>query len=136
LPLSQLAAEIGEEYAARQESNAPTDDLYALALRLIPFFLRHNGEADAVDLLMELESISSIIPFVDEETYPRVCLYMVSCVNLLVPPDDREFLRTARAIYRKHGRLTEAIALAMRLNDKELIKEDFEAARTVYVCDS
>jgi 26S proteasome regulatory subunit N1 len=126
-----LAAEIGEEYAVRQESNVPTDDLHALALRLIPFFLGHNGEADAVDLLLELESISSIIPFVDEDTYPRVCLYMVSCVSLLVPPDDHEFLRTARTIYRKFNRLTEAITVAMRLNDKEMIKEDFESAKTM-----
>jgi 26S proteasome regulatory subunit N1 len=124
-----LAAELSEEYIVRSDPDArrPTDDLLALGLRLVPFLLTHNGEADAVDLLLELESIPSIIPHVDENTYARVCLYMVSCVSLLIPPDDKLFLKTAREIYRKHGKYTESLTLALRLQDQELIKEDFEA---------
>jgi 26S proteasome regulatory subunit N1 len=121
-----LASELGEEFLVRQETESTTDDLLELGLRLIPFLLTHNGEADAVDLLLELESISSIIPHVDNNTYARVCLYMVSCVNLLVPPDDKEFLKTARQIYRKHGKFTESMTLALRLQDLDMIKEDFE----------
>lgn len=124
---SHLASELGEEFLVRQETSDSTDDLLTLGLRLVPFLLSHNGEADAVDLLLELESISSIIPHVDANTYARVCLYMVSCVNLLVPPDDKEFLKTARQIYRKHGKFTESITLALRLQDMEMVKEDFEA---------
>ncbi|GAA5942710.1 proteasome regulatory particle base subunit RPN1 [Sporobolomyces koalae] len=122
-----LAAEIGEEYIVRQEKSESTDDLLALGLRLVPFLLSHNGEADAVDLLLELEAIREIIAFVDSNNYPRVCLYMVSCVNLLPPPDDVEFLKTAREIYRKHQRYTEALTLSIRLQDQDAIKEDFEA---------
>ncbi len=70
------------------------DELLSLALELIPFFLTHNAEADAVDLLLELESIESIEKFLDgnvseeedktvamrhdrEDRYRRVCVYMV-----------------------------------------------------------
>lgn len=53
---------------------------------------------------------------------------MFSCVNLLVPPDDIQFLRTAHQIYRQHDKYTEAVSLAIRLGDHDLIKEDFEAA--------
>ena len=126
-PNRHLASELGEEYLARQTTAEATDDLIQLGLRLVPFLLTHNGEADAVDLLLELESIPEIIPHVDDNTYARVCLYMVSCVNLLVPPDDKEFLKTARKIYRKHGKFTESITLALRLQDMDLVKEDFEA---------
>lgn len=52
---------------------------------------------------------------------------MVSCVSLLPPPDDVEFLKTARELYRKHQRYTEALTLSIRLQDQEAIKEDFEA---------
>ncbi|CAG8757584.1 3_t:CDS:2, partial [Cetraspora pellucida] len=51
------------------------------------------------------------------------------CVNLLVPPDDVAFLRTAHAIYRKENKFTEAVSLAIRLGDYDLIREDFNAAR-------
>ncbi|SCV69211.1 BQ2448_2231 [Microbotryum intermedium] len=125
-----LAAELGEEYLARQNDDSlteSTDELLQLGLRLVPFLLTHNGEADAVDLLLELESIPSIVPHVDKDTYARVCLYMVSCVNLLVSPDDQLFLKTAREIYRKHGKYTESIALSLKLQDMDLIKEDFES---------
>ncbi|BGP02988.1 hypothetical protein RTG_02952 [Rhodotorula toruloides ATCC 204091] len=122
-----LAAEIGEEYAARQEKEESTEDLLALGLRLVPFLLTHNAESDAVDLLLELESIDRIVDHVDSNTYQRVCLYMVSMVYYLTPPDDVDFLKTARAIYKKHSRYTEALTLALRLQDMDMIKEDFEA---------
>jgi len=50
---------------------------------------------------------------------------MMSCVNLLVPPDDREFLKCAREIYRKHERWSQAIVCSLRLGEQDLIKEDF-----------
>lgn len=50
----------------------------------------------------------------------------LSCVPLLVPPDDRAFLKTAAAIYAKHERYPEALALAIRLRDKKLIRKYFE----------
>ncbi|CAO1614769.1 unnamed protein product [Sympodiomycopsis kandeliae] len=124
-----LAAEIGEEYNLRVDKEEDTQDLLNLGLSLVPFSLKHNAEADAVDLLMELESIHKLPPFVEKDTYARVCLYMVSCVNLLVPPDDAIFLKTAHDIYVKHDRFSEALVLALRLGDRDLIRSDFEAPR-------
>ena len=72
-----LALEIGREHENRAEAEEGDKDLKDLALSLIPFFLSHNAEADAVDLLAQLEIIDRIPPFLDENTYPRVCLYMV-----------------------------------------------------------
>lgn len=48
-------------------------------------------------------------------------------MNLLPPPDDLAFLRTAHKIYVQHQKFPEALALAIRLNDRELIREDFDA---------
>ncbi|KAJ5568557.1 hypothetical protein N7450_011043 [Penicillium hetheringtonii] len=102
--IRHLALEIGQEYQNR-----------------------HNAEADAVDLLSEMEIIGEIAKFVDENTYARVCLYMVSMVNLLTYPEDQEFLRTAHDIYVRYNKLSQAIVLAIRLNDIELIKSDINA---------
>jgi 26S proteasome regulatory subunit N1 len=122
-----LALEIGTDFARRQEQDQDTTHLRELALSLVPFFLKHNAEADAADLLFEIDSIADIVPFLDENTYARVCLYMVSMVPLLSIPDDITTLRTAHTIYRKYGQLAQAMTLAIRLNDIELVQEDFDA---------
>lgn len=131
--VSHLADEIGEEFVARRSKSEPTKELLDLALRLVPFFLTHNGEVEAVDLLGELESIASIVPFVDHDTFARVCRYMVSCVNLLPPPDDVEFLKTARQIYLNEKRHTEAIVLSLKLQDFQLVEEDFNSPKNPLV---
>lgn len=122
-----LALEIGEEYNKRTEKEEPVTDLLDLSLKLIPYFLSHNAEADAVDLLLEVESTERLPEFVDSNTFARVCLYMVSCVPLLAPPDDSSFLHTAYNIYLSHGQLTQALALAIRIDDEDLIKSVFNA---------
>ena len=122
-----IAAELGTEFTARKESEATVDDLIALAITCSDFLLHHNAEADAVDLLEEVESIGAIVDLVDQNTYIRVCTYMVSCVNFLTPPDDVTFLETAHKLYVKYSRFPEALALAIRLYNPELIKADFKA---------
>jgi hypothetical protein len=52
-----------------------------------------------------------------------------SCVPLLVAPDDSAFLKTAHTIYRKLDKYPEAITLAIKLGDKEMIEEDFESCQ-------
>ncbi|QUC16831.1 uncharacterized protein UV8b_01072 [Ustilaginoidea virens] len=123
-----LALEIGEVYGKRITADEPTTDLIDLALILVPLFIKSNAEADAVDLMSELEIIEQTPKFVDENTYPRVCLYMVSMVNLLTYPDNETFLRTAHNIYMEYKQFTQAIVLAIRLHDVDLIKADFDAA--------
>lgn len=86
-----LASELGEEYGSyytslldsdgdangsSSEQKYTTEQLRALALELVDFFLQHNAEADAVDLLLELECIGEVMGKVDEKTFERTCRYM------------------------------------------------------------
>jgi 26S proteasome regulatory subunit N1 len=50
-----------------------------------------------------------------------------SCVPLLVPPDDAAFLETAAEIYAKHDRYPEALALAAKLNSRDLVRKYYDA---------
>ncbi|KAI0435314.1 armadillo-type protein [Xylaria sp. FL1042] len=124
-----LALEIGEVYAKRVAADEPVRDLVDLALILVPLFLKSNAEADAVDLMSELEIIEQLPSFVDENTYSRVCLYLVSMVNLLTFPENELFLHVAHDIYRTYGQHTQAMVIAIRLNNHELILRDFEATK-------
>ena len=88
-----LASELGEEYnkyveslGAEEQVNGhdekddrryTVEQLRALAMELVDFCLKHNAEADAVDLLLELECVEEMVGRVDDKTWPRVCQYMV-----------------------------------------------------------
>ena len=126
-----LSLEIGQDYQRRMNDDEDAQELLDLSKILVPYFLEHNAEADAVDLLSELEKIQEIPQYLDENTYARVCLYMVSMVNLLTYPEDQQFLRTAHDIYKQYIKLPQAMVLAIRLNDLELIHKDFESTTDV-----
>ena len=63
-----LALEIGQDYQKRMLDDEDQQELIDLARSLVPYFLSHNAEADAVDLLSELEMISEMPKYVDEKT--------------------------------------------------------------------
>lgn len=48
-------------------------------------------------------------------------------VPLLAIPDDTTTLVTAHTIYRKYGQLAQAMTMAIRLNDVDMIQQDFNA---------
>src|SRR5271170_7225648 len=125
--IRHLALEIGQEYQKRLEGGGEVQDLTELALSLVPYFLSHNAEADAVDLLSELEMIEELPRFLDENNFARACLYMASMVNLLTYPEDQQFLKTAHDIYIKYNKLAQAMVIAIRLNDVELIRQDLDS---------
>jgi 26S proteasome regulatory subunit N1 len=50
--------------------------LVALARQIVVFNMAHNAEAEACDLLMEIEHLDLLEKYVDESAYPRVCLYL------------------------------------------------------------
>ena len=52
-----------------------------------------------------------------------------SCVHYLPPPDDVAVLKTAHQIYKQMDKLPQALQIAMRMNNLELIKEDFESCK-------
>jgi len=72
---SEVIAEYNER-AAKVDETVSYDDLYTLAKEIVPFDMQHNAEADACDLLMELERIHDIVEHVDKANYQRVCLYL------------------------------------------------------------
>ncbi|KAK6988786.1 hypothetical protein R3P38DRAFT_2804253 [Favolaschia claudopus] len=110
-----LAAELGDKYTFRETEvdDAPTpeagiDDLRSLARECAVFLIGHRR---------------------DRTIGGRRYVQPRFCVNLLPPPDDISFLRTAHKIYVQHRKFPEALALAIRLGDPALVREDFQRTR-------
>ena len=130
-----LSGEISEEYNKRTievlaEDETDVDDLMTLVDDIIPFQMKHNAEAEAVDLLMEVQQLGKLLlpesPVVDERNYERVCLYLLRCTDFVTDPDDlHNLLSTAFTIYKNQKKYTDALRVAIKMDENEKLAELF-----------
>ncbi|KAJ8986255.1 hypothetical protein NQ317_009963 [Molorchus minor] len=122
-----LAGEIAGEWAETDiaEDKEIRDKLIQLTKQIVPYNMAHNAEAEACDLLMEIERLDLLEQYVDENIYPRVCLYLTSCVPYVADPENTTLLKTALLLFRKFKQYPQALRLSMQLNDHSLIEEIF-----------
>jgi 26S proteasome regulatory subunit N1 len=125
--MRHIAGEISEEYRVRHEADLPVDDLMHLVKQIVPYHMSHNAEPEAVDLLLEVEQLPIIEQYVDDKNYGRTCLYLVSCCSYLPEPEDMMVLKISHSVYSKHHRWHDALRVALRINDPELIASTFAA---------
>lgn len=119
-----LAGEIAGEWGETEDKEV-REKLIQLAKQIVPYNMAHNAEAEACDLLMEIERLDLLEQYVDENIYPRVCLYLTSCVPYVADPENTTLLQTALSLFRKFKQYPQALRLAMQLNDHSLIEEIF-----------
>lgn len=82
--IRHLAGEIAGEWAEKDVDDRDVEDkLIQLAKQIVPYNMAHNAEAEACDLLMEIERLDLLEQYVDENIYPRVCLYLTRYVLYL-----------------------------------------------------
>ena len=62
----------------------PNAQLQNLVNDIIKYCLDHNAEAEACDLLMEMDCINQIVDYVTENIHERVCLYLTRSVFFVV----------------------------------------------------
>lgn len=118
-----LSGEIAQNWP--ETTDQFKERLIDLIKQIIPYNMKHNAEAEACDLLMEIEHLNLLEQYVDESAYPRVCLYLQSCVPYVPDPENSNLLKCALSLSRKFNQHTQSMRLAMMLNDIELIKEIF-----------
>ncbi len=131
---SNIAGEIAQEFDERQkqvqgEAKPDVSDLVTLIDQIVPYDMAHNAEHEAVDLLLEVEMLDRLMPHVDENNYDRVCLYLTSCANYVPEPDDAIILKITYDIYKKMKQFPSALRIALKMNDKPLIKDLFTACQ-------
>jgi len=96
-----LAGEFAEEYnerlaAAESAEMKDTDLPDAAALlptileQLVPFFITHNAEAEAIDLLMEIGRIEELVQYVDKSNDDRICTYLAQVASYVPEPEDSQ----------------------------------------------
>lgn len=120
-----MAGEISEAYHDRQADGEPTDDLLSLVKQIVPYHMAHNAEPEAVDLLVEVERLDLLTQYVDEGNCRRTCLYLTNCHLYLPEPENTIVLRTSHEVYMKMGMFHDALRVALKINEKDVIEETF-----------
>lgn len=132
--IRSLAGEIGQEYNARVINGADPDDdvtfadLLAMVDVIVPFNVSHNSEAEAVDLLIEVQRLKKILDLdsIDEKNYRRVCMYLIKTADFMSDPDDyTEVLESAYELFVKQSQYFDALRVTLRIGDEEKIPELF-----------
>ncbi|KAH9424816.1 26S proteasome non-ATPase regulatory subunit 2 [Dermatophagoides pteronyssinus] len=126
-----ISGEIASEF---QSTNELADDykekLLNLVEEIIPYNMRHNAEAEACDLLIEIERLDLLDKYIDnEDLCQKVCLYLRSVVPFVPDPDNTNLLKTIMSIFLKFDKLTEACRVAMQLQDIDSLQEIFDNAK-------
>jgi 26S proteasome regulatory subunit N1 len=91
-----LAGEIGQEYNQRvldgvdPEDDELLEDLLNFVHVIVPFHLTHNAEAEAIDLLIEVQRLKYLLELdtIHEDNYHRICLYLTKTASYMSDPDD------------------------------------------------
>merc|ERR1711893_412984 len=100
------------------------DDINGMVDQIIPEFINHNEEPEAVDLLLEVERLSALIDCTNENNFERVCNYLLSCSDYAADTEEMtQTFRTTHDIFRKFKRYPEAMRVAQKMNNMELIGE-------------
>lgn len=126
-----LAGEIGQDYEHRklQDPPLPVDELLSLVHDIVPFHFEHNAEPEAIDLLMETEQVGTLASsgLVNAENHAAVCLYMIRCADYVGDHDEeKQLLDVALGLYKAHGKLCDALRVALRINNNEVVSELLE----------
>jgi len=122
-----LAGEVVQDYNAAPEESAIRETLVTIAKQIVPSQMKHHAEAEACDLLMEVEQLDNLEQYVDDSAYSRVCLYLVSCVPYVPEPENTNLLKTALSIFRRFSQFPQAMRLALQLNDKAMVEDLFNS---------
>jgi 26S proteasome regulatory subunit N1 len=57
---------------------------------IVPFHVTHNAEAEAIDLLIEVQRLRNLMKLekIDDNNYQRICLYLIKTADYMSDPDD------------------------------------------------
>lgn len=144
-----LTGEIGQEYNARviagsdPDMDEPFEDLLSMVDVIVPFHISHNAEAEAVDLLIEVQRLVKLKELendneneneksngndvsIDNKNYSKICLYLIKTADYMSDPDDlAEMLDIAHHLFVRQGQFFDALRAALRSGNEEVIPSLF-----------
>lgn len=120
-----LTLSVIRAYDKPAEFSGEISQLNPLVDQIAKYYMVHNDEPDACDLLLKVDQLEKILALTDEESHKRVCLYLLQCYNYLPSPKNMLVLKIVQKIYAQHKKTAQAMVIALKMNDHELMHEIF-----------
>lgn len=132
--IRNISGEIAAEFKERQEKGQNVDELLVLVDEIVPFNMKHSAEVDAIDLLCEVDLIKKITDLCDESTLLRVCMYLQGLANFAATHADKlTLLKVCYDLYMKFKEYPNALRIALKLNEANLVTEVFTTCEDTLV---
>ena len=96
---------------------------------IVKFNCEHHAEIQACDLLMEIDKLEFLPPYIDKSIYARVCLYLSCCSKYVEDLEAEKILSLVADQYIRFEEYCKALIVAIGINDKNLANEIFEKCK-------
>ncbi|CEO95240.1 26S proteasome non-ATPase regulatory subunit 2 like protein [Plasmodiophora brassicae] len=121
-----IAAELGAEFTRRNEKGERVDDLMDLVDEILAFDMQQNVEAEACDLLIEVDCLEKIHGLIRPDNFAKTCVYLLRMSNYLADTEEQmKMLKVVFDVYLKCGALPDALRVAIKMNSRPLILDVF-----------
>lgn len=121
-----LSGDISNEYLNRLDQEKGYEDLLELVSVIVPYLIEQHSDNEAIDLLLEVEKLDSIMDFVNSNNYKRICLYLMASSNYAADTEEmRSILEITYNIYSKFKEHANALRVAIKMNNMLFIKQTF-----------
>ena len=127
--IRSLSGEIGTEYLKRLDSEQQFDDLKNIITDIVPMLIKLNNESEAMDLLIELEMLDDIKQHCNTTNYKKICQYLIASSNYAADSEEQlKILNIVYELYTTYNEATNALRIAIKLNETTLINSTFQTA--------
>ena len=126
--LVNLAGDLAVEFDRQYSENKDADfsEVLSLAERILPLLCAGGNEISAVDLLLEVERIDLIYPYLNSNNYNRIFQYLTTYLDYTA--DNFEFSALLDILYTiatNNNDPINAIRVAIRMNDRKRVEETY-----------
>ena len=97
-------------------------DIQRVVHVVVSYYMSNKAEADAIDLLLEVERKELISAYCQLHNHERVCAYLRACASFLPPPDDLQIYRICFDLCLRFKSYYDAVRFALKLDDEKLVR--------------
>ncbi|RQX72707.1 proteasome 26S regulatory subunit [Toxoplasma gondii CAST] len=99
--------------------------LNAVVDLIVPYYMTHNAECDAIDLLSEVERVESVAAHVDSNNFQRVTLYLLAMANYAASLEEyTRVLGVAYTILLDQKQWFDAMRVALKMPNSDAEKTE------------